>query len=42
MLSTKEQCIATLRVVKRDAASALVYDETGEVAGDIDAKRISF
>lgn len=41
MLSSKQACIDTIRVVKRGAASARVYDETGERSGDVEARRIA-
>lgn len=31
MLSSKQACISAIKVVKSEAASANVYDETGEV-----------
>ncbi len=41
MLSTKAACINAISVIKRDARTAPVYDETGEKAGDVNARRIS-
>jgi uncharacterized protein len=38
---TKQATKNTIKVVKQGAASASVYDETGEVKGDIAAKRIA-
>lgn len=40
MLSSKQACIDTIRVIKADAATALVYDETGDRVGDASARRI--
>jgi uncharacterized protein YegP (UPF0339 family) len=41
MLTTKAGCVATITTIMKTAASANVYDETGEVSGDVNAKRIS-
>jgi hypothetical protein len=41
MLSSKQTCIDTISVVKTGASSAFVYDETGEKAGDVNARRIA-
>ncbi len=40
MLSSKQACIDTISVIKQGAATAGVFDETGEVSGDVEAKRI--
>jgi uncharacterized protein YegP (UPF0339 family) len=40
MLSSKAACIKSIRTIKNDAAAGMVYDETGEVVGDNDRKRI--
>ena len=40
MLSSKRACIDAIRTVKDGASYANVYDETGETAGDVDARRI--
>lgn len=40
MLSSKEACLNAIRTVKTGAASATVYDETGEVYGDLDARKV--
>ena len=40
VLSSKQACIDAIRVVKREAPTGLVYDETGETTGSTDAKRI--
>jgi uncharacterized protein YegP (UPF0339 family) len=40
MLSSKQDCIDTIRVIMADAATAAVYDETGDRTGDAAAKRI--
>jgi uncharacterized protein YegP (UPF0339 family) len=41
MLSSKQACKDAIRVVKDGAASATVYDETGELSGDVSARRIA-
>ena len=41
MLSSKQACINAIRAIKSGAPSAVVYDETGEKAGDSYAKRIA-
>lgn len=40
LMITKRACMNGIRVVKNGAKQASVYDETGERAGDIDARRI--
>lgn len=40
MLSSKQTCLNAIRTIKSEASLATVYDETGEVYGDIAAKRI--
>jgi len=40
-LYTTKQAKDTIKVVKQGAANTSVYDETGEVKGDIAAKRIA-
>ena len=39
-MTTKESCLNGIRVIKEGAASASVYDETGERTGDVEARRI--
>jgi uncharacterized protein YegP (UPF0339 family) len=41
LMTTKQSCKSAIRVIKQGAAGANVYDETGEVSGGIDARRIS-
>lgn len=41
LYTTKQSAKDTIKVVKQGAASASVYDETGEIKGDTAAKRIS-
>jgi uncharacterized protein YegP (UPF0339 family) len=41
MLATKQSCKDAIRVIKKEASSASVYDETGEISGDVAAKRIA-
>jgi uncharacterized protein YegP (UPF0339 family) len=41
MLSSKQACINAIGVLKRGAAGAPVYDETGESYGDAAARRIA-
>jgi hypothetical protein len=41
LMTTKESCKHGIRVVKEGAASANVYDETGERSGDANARRIT-
>lgn len=41
LYTTKQAAKDTIKVIKRDASSANVYDETGEVRGDAAAKRIA-
>lgn len=38
--TSKQSAKTTIAVIKRDASSASVYDETGEVSGGVDARRI--
>lgn len=40
MLSSKQACINTIRVIKDGADAANVYDKTGEAQGDVSARRI--
>lgn len=40
LMTTKESCLNGIRVIKEGAASASVYDETGERTGDVEARRI--
>lgn len=41
MLSSKRACINAIRVLKDGAASATVYDETGEASGyDLESRRL--
>jgi len=41
LMTTKQACMKGIRVVKDGAAYANVYDETGERAGDVAARRIA-
>lgn len=41
LYTTKQAAKDTIKVIKQGAASATVYDETGEVKGDIAAKRVA-
>ncbi len=41
LYTTKEAAKDTIKVIKAGAAGASVYDETGEVAGDVAARRIA-
>lgn len=41
MLSSKQACFDAIRVIKSDAATGPVYDETGETVGDIAARRVT-
>lgn len=41
LMTTKEACKNGIRVVKDGARNAPVYDETGERAGDVAARRIA-
>lgn len=40
-LVSKQSAKNAIRVLKEGAAGATVYDETGEVAGDVRARRIA-
>lgn len=40
MLTSKQGCYNAIRVIKDGAAGASVYDETGETAGDTNARRV--
>ena len=40
MLSSKSDCIRSIKTIKAEAANGFVYDETGEVIGSNDEKRI--
>jgi uncharacterized protein YegP (UPF0339 family) len=40
MLSSKQACISTIKVIKSGAADANVYDETGEVQGTVEQRRL--
>lgn len=40
MYANKSDCVATAKLIKATAGSAVVYDETGEVVGELDAKVI--
>lgn len=40
LYTTKQAAKDTIKVIKLGAASANVYDETGEVKGDVAAKRV--
>lgn len=41
LMTTKQACINGIRVIKDGAATANVYDETGERQGDTRARRIT-
>lgn len=41
LLTTKQSCKNAIKVIKNGAADATVYDETGEVTGDVAARRIA-
>jgi uncharacterized protein YegP (UPF0339 family) len=41
LMTTKQACKNGIRVLKDGAAGAFVYDETGEVAGDTSARRVT-
>lgn len=41
MLSSKQTCLNTIRVIKSGAPTAAVYDETGETHGNASARRLS-
>ncbi len=41
LYTTKQSAKNGIKVVKQGAASANVYDETGEVQGDVSAKRVA-
>lgn len=41
MLSSKQACIGAIKVLKSGAASANVYDETGERSGDVSNRRLA-
>lgn len=41
MYTTKAAAKHAIRVVKDGAATAVVYDETGEVSGDTSARRVA-
>lgn len=41
MLSSKSACISTINTIRSGAASSPIYDETGETAGDVTARRIA-
>jgi uncharacterized protein YegP (UPF0339 family) len=41
MLSSKQACINAIRVIKAGAATASVYDETGDRIGDVAARQIA-
>lgn len=41
LLTTKQSCKDAIKVIKRGAATAAVYDETGEVTGDVAARRLA-
>ena len=40
LYTTKSAAKRGIRVIKDGAASARVYDETGEVSGDVNARRV--
>jgi uncharacterized protein YegP (UPF0339 family) len=40
LMISKESCLNGIRVIKEGAATAAVYDETGERTGDVEARRI--
>jgi uncharacterized protein YegP (UPF0339 family) len=40
LMTSKESCLNGIRVIREGAASASVYDETGERTGDVEARRI--
>ena len=40
LMTTKAACKRGIRVVKDGAATATVYDETGEVSGDVGARKV--
>ena len=41
MLSSKQACKDAIKAIREGAATATVYDETGEVSGDVVARRIT-
>lgn len=41
LMTTKQNCVNAIRVVKKGASSTSVYDETGERSGDVSARRIA-
>ena len=41
LMTSKQSCISGIKVIKKGASTANVYDETGERTGDVDARRIS-
>jgi uncharacterized protein YegP (UPF0339 family) len=41
MLTTKQACKRTIKAIMEGAPTATVYDETGETAGDMYARRVS-
>jgi uncharacterized protein YegP (UPF0339 family) len=41
LMTTKQSCLNGIRVIKDGATAANVYDETGERAGDLNARRIA-
>ncbi len=40
LYESKQSAKHAIRVIKDEAASALVYDETGEVGGTVDDKQV--
>lgn len=41
LYKTKQSAKHAIRVIKDDARTATVYDDTGEVSGSIDDKKVS-
>lgn len=41
MLASKRTCVAAIKVVKAEASSANVYDETGETPGSASDRRLA-
>ena len=41
LMTSKQACVNGIRVLKDGAATANVYDETGERSGSVNARRIS-
>ena len=41
MLASKQSCLSSIRTIMREAASANIYDETGETRGSVQQRKLT-